>query len=206
MRSRHRRNMILIYTLTALSHTNVRGMEICHLSTGIEMTGQKLAFGSTQGFAVNDLVIGRGYEVRVSHPATIPARISLELSYPERNAFPLGSTDLRRRSLLDVDKLVFYAQQEEAKIWMRAERGSLHKDGVAAYPTHVHFNIKVEELVVGLPRDTFPVILMAAFLLLIVALTVTTWTDRVVPALVAWISCEAAQPEGGPQCKRRQSD
>lgn len=96
VRSSSSRNAIVIITLITICQTNVRASEIYHMARGIEATNQVLAFGKTQGcvpwrksqqlcgtlcthsdglflyrYAVTDLVIGRGYEIRVSYPATV---------------------------------------------------------------------------------------------------------------------------------------
>ncbi|GAX79838.1 hypothetical protein CEUSTIGMA_g7278.t1 [Chlamydomonas eustigma] len=136
---------------------------------------------------------GYSYEARVSHPASIPAKISLSISGAQY--FSNSYKSRRRRSLLDCDKLVFTVEKDgtiqghqQPVLLISAEKGSVHRDGPSGGLQQLVYNIVVQELWIGIPTDTFPVIAAAVVLVLVILLILPTWVEVVVPRLAKSLS------------------
>ncbi|KAK6161919.1 hypothetical protein DH2020_001760 [Rehmannia glutinosa] len=96
------------------------------------------------------------YEVKISYPASIPARFSLQLS---RGASDLGLN--QGRKLLNTEKLIFKTDglslTEQGGVYVLV---NVEPEGVVALPgkqetEYVMFNIVCDELLLGIPHKAW---------------------------------------------------
>lgn len=99
-----------------------------------------------------------------------------------------------RRQLLDTEKIIFYTddsatyQGQEQFVEIQAEATGIHRDGPAAKPEYFIYNIVLAELVLGVPCDAFPIVIMVFFAVVVVALLLPWWVDYAVPAMLSFIN------------------
>ncbi|KAL0052463.1 hypothetical protein WJX82_002615 [Trebouxia sp. C0006] len=187
--SRHRAiaSCVLLLLIT-LQARYVSGLDR-NLTPGRSSDREILRFGS-ESISLEDLKPDTGYEVRVSYPATVPSKVTLQL-ISRNSAQPVHTY---RRQLLDTEKIIFYTddlatnQGQEHMVELQAEATGIHRDGPAAIPEYFLYNIVLVELVLGVPRDAFPVVVMVFFAVVVVALLLPWWVDYAVPAMLSFIN------------------
>ena len=133
---------------------------------------------------------GHQYEARVSYPASIPAKVTLQLVGAKSSSTGLH---LGRR-LLDTEKIIFsvstdgsVAGHPHPLLLLTAQSTSPHRDGPQGGSPLIVYNILIQELWLGIPTDTLPLIIFALVLLLAVFLNLPWWTRTAVPALESFI-------------------
>ncbi|KAL0037476.1 hypothetical protein WJX79_010053 [Trebouxia sp. C0005] len=153
------------------------------------IASETLRFGS-ESISLEDLKPDTGYEVRVSYPATVPSKVTLQLI--SRNSVQPVHT--HRRQLMDTEKIIFYTddlatyQGQEHIVEIQAEATGIHRDGPAAKPEYFLYNIVLAELVFGVPRDAFPIVMMVFLAIVVVALLLPWWVDYAVPTMLSFIN------------------
>lgn len=137
------------------------------------------------------LKAGHQYEARVSYSARLPAKVTLQLAGITSGHSTLG---FARRRLLDTEKIVFQVSPDGSVLGhprplllLSAHASSPHRDGPGGGPQQLVYNILVQELWLGVPTDTFPLISFAVVLLVAVILLLPWWTQTAVPALESFI-------------------
>ncbi|KAL0036451.1 hypothetical protein WJX77_008314 [Trebouxia sp. C0004] len=192
--------LLLLITLQA---SYVSGLDR-NLIPGHSCNREILRFGSESiRYSLEDLKPDTGYEVRVSYPATVPSKVTLQL-ISRNSAQPVHT---HRRQLLDTEKIIFYTddlatyQGQEHIVEIQAEATGIHRDGPAAKPDYFLYNIGqldlgpaqlcdavLAELVLGVPRDAFPVVMMVFFAVMAVALLLPWWVNHAVPAMLSFVA------------------
>eukprot|EP00877_Chromochloris_zofingiensis_P006237 jgi/Chrzof1/1867/Cz10g24080.t1 len=154
-----------------------------------------------KSYVLQGLQPSTGYEVRVSFPASLPAKIQLELS--DRRHQDSFTQHHVSRKLLDCDKIIFWTDKlgqvkgsASPVVLLTAKRGSVHRNGPLAGPTKLVYNIVLVDLLLGIPTDTFPVIGVVVVLLLGVVVWTSYWTKHLFPWLLVWIL-------GSTECTKR---
>ena len=134
------------------------------------------------------LKAGHQYEARVSYPASLPARVTLQLTGITSTAA------FARRRLLDTEKIIFrvspdgsVAGHPRPLLLLTAHSSSPHRDGPGGGSQQLIYNILVQELWLVVPTDTFPLISFAVLLLVVILLILPWWTRTAVPALENFI-------------------
>mmetsp|Transcript_12724 Transcript_12724/g.34684 ORF Transcript_12724/g.34684 Transcript_12724/m.34684 type:complete len:221 (-) Transcript_12724:1682-2344(-) len=181
---------LLIFLLHALGSGTVS--PIPELLPGQHRKGEVLELDTeTKVYRLGGLSPGRSYEIRVSHPAFIPASLNFQLS--NTGVEPLQKRSGRR--LLDCDKLIFTVASDGSVqgnarplLLLSASSASIHRDGPGAGIHTLLYNIVVQPLILGIPVDTLPVILVCLALLLGVYLVLPLWTANIAPALLNYIT------------------
>ncbi|KAL6761594.1 hypothetical protein V8C86DRAFT_2532175 [Haematococcus lacustris] len=175
------------------------------LVPGVPLIRETIVLGSeTKLYRLTDLQPGWTYEIRLSHPAWIPAEVQISIIPTNPGPTP-GTLHKARphRRLLDCDKLIFRTNQDlsvqgEAApvVRVRAVRRGIHVGGPEAGRTSLIFDIVLQPLLLGcIPVDCLPVIGVCLVLLLALYWVVPYWSDHLVPQLLRW-ACEGEEEEG----------
>jgi hypothetical protein len=156
----------------------------------------------TPRYTVTGLTPGTAYEVRVSHPSTVPAvvGIAIETSVGLPRTSPLGR-ELRRRSLLDTTRaaLALGANDQPLSVIVTVNatsRGFYPPGRGGGPPPALPVAITVERLVGGfLPADARPVVCVCAVLMAAVLVAVPAWADGGVRRVGEWLDGGHHRPE-----------
>lgn len=161
------------------------------LIPGRSLNQQLLRFGShVARYSLQHLKPNTGYEVRVSYPATVPSKVTLQLASAGFEAAPAR----HRRHLLDTEKIIFHTddqgvyQGKRPVVEMQAEATGIHRDGPDARPEYFLYNIVLAELMLGIPTDALPVVLMVIIALVAVGMLLPWWVDKAVPAMLRFMA------------------
>ncbi|AAF20246.1 unknown protein; 29373-28495 [Arabidopsis thaliana] len=110
------------------------------------------------------------YEVKISYPASIPARVSLQLL--KNHEMELKLNQMRR--LLNTEKLIFKAESLK-EVNNKAGLNvlvTLEPEGIVAIPNSreryfIIYNIVCEEQLMGIPYSSWSVVLLVALCLVV---------------------------------------
>lgn len=196
-----RTTLICLLSLLAF----VEGSELLTLRVNEQRVGEHIRLDSEiKTYVLIDLSPLSSYEVRVSYPATVPARVVFAFD-------EFAATNRRRlfrlRKLLDCEKCIFRTDGSarvlgslNPKVLLRAERKGLsfHRDGPAAGGPTLVYNIALVPLWLGIPLDTFPIIIGVLLLLCAVLFLYRTWSRKIFPRVLDWLdsSKDAASKRG----------
>ncbi|GMH33067.1 hypothetical protein BSKO_00901 [Bryopsis sp. KO-2023] len=149
------------------------------------LTAQKLMMGKEDKvYRLIGLKRNKSYEVRVSYPATIPCKISLGVFRSKEGI----SSSSKFRKLLNVEKLIFNSEESDVMFAkMHAEADGVRPLAVNEPQDWLLYNIVLEEVMFGIPVDSFPVIAMAVAILVVAFLFVCVCDLPGLDWLVAWI-------------------
>lgn len=147
------------------------------MKVGEELLAEQLALEKGRRiYVLEGLELPKSYEVKISYPASIPARFTIKL-------LKEGSFQASRggRRLLNTEKLMFRADESQgAKIYgsMPSARVlvTVEPAGVVAMPhtqdqAFAIFNILCEEVKFGIPRQAWWIALLGALAILISAIS-----------------------------------
>ncbi|XP_042462936.1 uncharacterized protein LOC122046353 [Zingiber officinale] len=141
-----------------------RDADLKTLNVGIELKAETLPLRSgRRTYELLGLRRSSSYEVKISYPASIPAKFSIQLQRPR---LELRSTKNRR--LLDTEKLIFKADQEESVfVSLTVENGGVIAMKSVPEQELVIYNIVCDELMLGIPHDAWRVGIAALLCLLL---------------------------------------
>ncbi|XP_074589767.1 uncharacterized protein LOC141845603 [Curcuma longa] len=141
-----------------------RDADLKTLRVGEEIKAETLPLRSgRRTYELLGLRRSSSYEVKISYPASIPAKFSIRLQRP---GLELRSTKNRR--LLDTEKLIFKAEQEESVfVSLTVENGGIIAKKNVPERELVIYNIVCDELTLGIPHDAWRVGIAALLCLLL---------------------------------------
>ena len=137
-------------------------------------------------YRLQDLEVGASYELRISYPATTPARffMSMASSFSSSShetlsdALSLPGKKRRRRPrrrLLDTEKIIFTSDTTTADVLITAEPGGVFPSHLAhLYMRPVIYNIVLEKLHLGVPQEAWEMILLCV-ILVAVSVAIAPW-------------------------------
>jgi hypothetical protein len=167
-------------------------------------------------YAVTGLAPGAAYEVRVSHPATIPAFVRIQVHEPRQPSArpPRPGPPPGRRALLDTTKAALTVAADAGRGEAAAVAVTVTATSRGAYapasggpPPALPVAITVERLVGGvLPADAGPVVAACAVLLAAVLAVVPWWTERGVQVVGGWLDGGRGEAGEGEGCAASDKD
>lgn len=151
--------------------------DVRKLKVGQELFAERLSLKRGKRiYVLEGLELPKSYEVKISYPASIPARFTIELLKEDSFQASRGG-----RRLLNTEKLMFRADESQgAEVYgsMPSARVlvTVEPAGVVAMPhmqdhTFAVFNILCEEVKFGIPRQAWWIGLLGAVAVLISAIS-----------------------------------
>eukprot|EP00241_Pyramimonas_parkeae_P019809 CAMPEP_0114294352 /NCGR_PEP_ID=MMETSP0059-20121206/10081_1 /TAXON_ID=36894 /ORGANISM="Pyramimonas parkeae, Strain CCMP726" /LENGTH=180 /DNA_ID=CAMNT_0001416125 /DNA_START=284 /DNA_END=826 /DNA_ORIENTATION=+ len=138
-------------------------------------------------FPTDGLEPGTGYEARISYPASLPTDIFVSLTTAEGENLPKPGN----RRLLNVEKLMFHTEPHQPTVqgqqpWVQvhAQLAGVHWSGPSSPQAHQEllFDIVLEPVALGVPREAWPVALIALVLMAVsaaIAPLLAQWAKRI---------------------------
>ncbi|KAL4525873.1 hypothetical protein Ndes2437A_g04304 [Nannochloris sp. 'desiccata'] len=171
------------------------------LLPGIALLSQRINIGGeTIRYLPQGLSPSKGYEIRISAPATIPASIHLWL---EPSGRPLQGTIRRRsRKLLNAEKIMFRTGLNEGILYQgkeypsmdvvfQAQKWALSPDIPNQGSKVLLFDILLEENVLGIPVSALPLVITAVVVVALCVGVLPWWAGAAAPELVRWLMAGA---------------
>ncbi|KAG7587266.1 hypothetical protein ISN45_Aa02g024810 [Arabidopsis thaliana x Arabidopsis arenosa] len=163
--------LVFVNGLPCLGHENM--FDVKALYVGKELWRETLSLQSgSRVYKLEGLKSNSCYEVKISYPASIPARFSLKLLKNREMGLKLN----QMRRLLNTEKLMFKVESLE-EVNNKAGLNVLvtvEPEGIVAIPnskerSFIIYNIVCEEQLMGIPYSSWSVVILVA-LCLVVAL------------------------------------
>jgi hypothetical protein len=166
---------VLLLALVVGCPSSAVAAEPVVLAAGHERRDERLLFGTARTYALHGLLAETAYEARVSYAGSDPARFTLAVTQGGTSAE--AEVAMAGRHLLDTERVRFVAPAASRPAPLLTVHVSPlgvvppSDAGAAAAPTHAHFHVLVEPLMLGgvAPARTLPMLLWLVVVLAAVA-------------------------------------